>query len=573
MMRRRNFIFVLTLLLVCIAGGYVGAAPAAQLSNLQDFIFDTRADLEVLANEALGPEQRPEGWTFNNDLNSQTVISDLWFDNELLANNIFGENTRPPSWIGITANKPDIIARNVRHDLELSASQALSSNTRPPEWRGAAPLLRCERTLQNVLSLLNTLYRVTTNTPESALNYCASVSAEAEENLVNTALDQIENLPDEVLAIRGDMERLADEALGLNIRPPNWIGNKDRDSSTLTGDNFLDLESLANQLLGNNVRPPGWIGVVTNSQAISYQNLRHDLELLADVAVAERPRGWQGIDPLERCDPLIQNLVILVEQFEFTTEGIPQGDNFCQSVAAAANTLAESPPIEEIVVQDPNDRRLAEADYAFTYLDLAARQYMGLMPPGVTFRAWYRNFGDSTMMFVSGDDFAVYLDQRWTTLPIDIYDSLPTLEGVEPLTFCDAAWCDGPGPTPTPTGSGPLILLLLETTPQAPVEGGEESSNKVQVSWNYIRVTYVADNATTRTAQVALEICTETTQINCEPVIRILDNTVGAAKPVISQTPNGLNVYEFPYGYTANLVVEGATLTSTDVWLSDPSIR
>src|SRR5690606_33018849 len=125
---------------------------------------------------------------------------------------------------------------------------------------------------------------------------------------------------------------------------------------------------------------------------------------------------------------------------------------------------------------------------------------------------------------------------------------------------------------PTPTGSGPLILLLQETTPQAPTLE-EETVDKAQVSWNFIRVTYVADNATTRTAQVALEICTETGQINCEPVIRIFDNTVGAAKPVISQTPNGLNVYEFPYGYTANLLVEGSTLVSTDVWLSDPSIR
>jgi hypothetical protein len=34
-----------------------------------------------------------------------------------------------------------------------------------------------------------------------------------------------------------------------------------------------------------------------------------------------------------------------------------------------------------------------------------------------------------------------------------------------------------------------------------------------------------------------------------------------------------LNVYEFPYGYTPNLIVEGATLTSPDIWISDPSIR
>jgi hypothetical protein len=36
---------------------------------------------------------------------------------------------------------------------------------------------------------------------------------------------------------------------------------------------------------------------------------------------------------------------------------------------------------------------------------------------------------------------------------------------------------------------------------------------------------------------------------------------------------NGLNVFEFVYGYTSNLIVEGSTLTSPDIWISDPSIR
>ena len=43
-------------------------------------------------------------------------------------------------------------------------------------------------------------------------------------------------------------------------------------------------------------------------------------------------------------------------------------------------------------------------------------------------------------------------------------------------------------------------------------------------------------------------------------------------KAVLSQF-NGLNVYEFPYGYTSNLLVEGSTRTSPDIWISDPSIR
>jgi hypothetical protein len=177
------------------------------------------------------------------------------------------------------------------------------------------------------------------------------------------------------------------------------------------------------------------------------------------------------------------------------------------------------------------------------------------------------------MMFVSGDDFALYIDRRWTTLAEEEFFSLPTLDGVRPLTFCDARWCNGPAPTPTPTGSGPLELLLLQTTPAAPPPiDGEISGERVQVSWNHVRVTYLQDNAQTRTAQVALEICSETAQITCEPVIRVFDNALGTAKPVLSQF-NGLNVYEFPYGYNTNLLIEGTTLVSPDVWISDPTIR
>ena len=92
------------------------------------------------------------------------------------------------------------------------------------------------------------------------------------------------------------------------------------------------------------------------------------------------------------------------------------------------------------------------------------------------------------------------------------------------------------------------------------------------MSWNYVRVTYLLDNAAARTAQVALEICSDTTPTDCEPVIRVFDQGLGAEKPILSQF-NGLNVYAFPYGYTSNLLIEGAARFSPDVWISDPTIR
>lgn len=575
-MRRYKFLFLWALLLAILPGGsLLRAEPASQGDTFGTFISNLRFDLNFLATQVVQGNPLPEGWTGNEDAGSSSYIADLWFDNELLGNQIFGSGIRPPEWLGITKNDAFYIARNTRHDLELSASQFFGGNTRPEAWRGAGAIFRCERGLQNLVVLLSSIYRIVPTTPDSALDYCAAVRGELEDSLLDKVFTSVdgEQVKELTLAMRGDLERLADERLGLNTRPDNWIGNKDRESATLIGDNFLDLETLATQLLGSDQRPPGWYGVVTNTPYVSYRNLRHDLELLSDAALGldVRPRGWQGLNPIERCNTTTQDLVFIAqENFGFTTENIPAA-TFCETLSASVNQVAEAPPIEDIVEPQVDSQYLALSQSAFTYLDVGATQYMGVMPQGTEFRAWYRNFGESTMMFVSGEKFAVFLDQRWTTLPEEIYDNLPSLEGIAPLTFCDANWCNGPGPTPTPTGSGALELLLSASTPVAPSSEGEVSQ-KTQVSWNNIRVTYLQDNLETRTAQVALEICAEPAQITCEPVIRVFDNAVGAPKAVIS-TFNNLNVYEFRYGYTSNLLIEGSTLTSPDVWISDPTIR
>lgn len=562
-------------------GGAVLASPATQTDPFQTFVFDARADLELLADSLLGAGQRPTTWTGNLDLQSATMVADLWFDNEQLADAVFGPGQRPPSWIGPTLALADILARNVRHDLELSADQHFGVNTRPQEWRGAEALLRCDRTLINTVNVLRRFYNIQPTTVESALNYCQTLGTEVDDALVNLLFgtqDAQGVLPNPVLlteAVRGDLERLADELLGLALRPQNYRGNRDAGSATFFGDLYLDLELLANDRLGANVRPDGWSYSVAVSPGLSYLILRYNLELLADATLpGPRPTGWQGADPLERCAPQLRGLVFITqENYNLSIAAIdPFAGDYCAQVSAAANGIVENPPVLDVV--EEGERLLSVSDWAFAYLDVAATQYMGVMPAGTPFRAVYRNFGESTMMFVSGDDFALYIDQRFTNLPVTTFNSLPTLEGVVPLTYCDARWCNGPGPTPTPTGSGPLIQLLLETTPVAPPDTGQLSATKQLVSWNYIRVTYVQDNPTARTAQVALEICAQPAQTAtaCEPVESVFDNRTGTPRPVLSQF-NGLNVYEFVYGYTANMVIEGATRYSNDIWISDPTIR
>ncbi|HEX2908205.1 MAG TPA: hypothetical protein VHO69_15145 [Phototrophicaceae bacterium] len=583
-MRRYSSLFLLIMLLALATGGSsvglggVLAAPPEQDFNNQ--VINARADLEQLANDALGEGARPESWTFNvNNVNSPTFIVDLWYDLELLATGILGEN-RPADWVGApSTSDPLIVIRNIRHDLELAADAHFGSGNRPAGWRGGPPIARCSRTVMNLSQVLQTAFSYNFQTPPTAVNYCDTLAAEAEQQVIRLVYSGEEftaQLNDLTLAVRGDLERLTDEEFGVNNRPAEWRGNRDITTQTFLSDLFLDLDTLANSQLGLGVRPDGWIGILPNSPIVAYRNLRHDLELLADtLGRIPRPRGWQGDDPLVVCSSDIQNLVLLAQQAHgLTTENLQAGANYCHDAALAANLLVESPPVvEEAGAGGGEDKTfVAEANYAFTYLDPAASQFMGIMPAGTEFKAWYRNFNESTMMFVSGQDFAVYVDLRWTTMNPDTFTRLPTTEGVKPLTFCDASWCNGPGPTPTPTGSGAIQALLNAGTPQAAPTIEDVREDKTQVSWNNIRVTYLLDNPTNKTVQVALEICTDTTQTNCEPVTQIFDNATGAVKPVLSQS-NGLNVYDFVYGYTTNLVIESATLFSPDVWISDPTIR
>ncbi len=567
-------------LVIALWVGHTLAIPPQQANLFQAFVKSLREDMELLA-DAVFEGGRPATWTGNTALDSPTVVADLWFDNEQLADAVFGAGVRPPDWIGATTSNAELVTRNIRHDLELAADTALGIGTRPDGWQGAGAIYRCNRTLLNTVYLLNTLYNIRPVTPEGVLDYCRTVAAEVDSELVDLLFntpEALEQAPELVLAARGDLERLADEKLGLGSRPSAWLGNKQLESPSLVSDIFTDLEALADELLGVNQRPLQWIGQISVSPSVSYRNIRHDLELLADATLGEgiRPNGWQGEDPLSQCAPSVQNLVTVVQlNYDFfISDEVLNAPDVCAAVEVAANFAAENPPADVITEEEAEDARfMGESEYAFAYLDLAALDYMGVMPKGTKFRAWYRNFGESNMMFVSGENFAVYIDRRWTTIERERFEQLPTIEGVRPLTFCDASWCNGPAPTPTPTGAGPLFEIISAATAPATIDPLQVQSQeqKQLVSWNHIRVNYLLQRPEIGAAQVTLEICTDPSQIACEPVLSIFDNSIGAPVQVLSQF-NGLNVYELPYGYTTNLLIEGATLFSTDVWLNDPTL-
>jgi hypothetical protein len=600
MRRRLKLLFPLAAALMALAlggslalAGRMAAPAAAQLAPDQVPLFDTRVDLEVTADAVFGVE-RPTGWTGNIDVNTLGFVIDLWVDNEILADSIFGAGVRPTGWLGAGVGAPSTVtlARNVRGDLELSADAFFGPGVRPAEWRGAAPIVRCGRALQNTLTMLDRFYGIRTTTPESSLDYCRAVLIEVEQTLIDLSFDRPGlngQRPDPIAllsAARGDLERAADELLGLNVRPEGYSEEPNREplSSGFKDAFARDLTALADFQFGFGQRPAGWIVIIPppadDFAAALY--FRRNLELFAAAALEPRfgagfrPTGWQA-NGLERCDVATRALVpLVVDNYDFIVDDFdPAAADYCAQIDLAVNNVVENPPVID-VVDSPQERRLlAESQFAFAYLDAGATQYMGVMPGGTEFRAVYRNYGQSRMMFVSSTRFALFVDYRFTSLPEEIFNNLPTIEGQSLAPFCDDVWCNGPGPTPTPTGFGPLIAVLVQSTPVATPDTGSLQTVKRLVSWNFIRVTYLQDNLSTRSAQVTLEICTQQASNpdnSCQPVISIFDNAAGVPRPILGQA-NGLNIYELNYGYTSTLLIEGETLYSNDVWISDPTIR
>ncbi|NJR12672.1 hypothetical protein HC776_01990, partial [bacterium] len=206
----------------------------------QVLMLNLRADLESLADRVYGGGIRPPGWTGNSDVNSATIIADIWFDHELIADTIFGEGIRTPDWISATTGNTQLLLRNIRHDIEVAADTFIGVNLRPDGWISAAPFHRCDRTTMNLLYLLGLFYNQTTTVSVSVNNYCEAIGFDIEDRMARDIVAPVseELIPAQVLAVRGDLERLADEKLGLNSRPAGWTFNKDINSPMLAADNF-----------------------------------------------------------------------------------------------------------------------------------------------------------------------------------------------------------------------------------------------------------------------------------------------------------------------------------------------
>ena len=159
-------------------------------------------------------------------------------------------------------------------------------------------------------------------------------------------------------------------------------------------------------------------------------------------------QGGTGTPPAESptCSRTVNNLVaLLVRDYQFKPESKPEDADYCAKLEDEANTFAEKQ-----ISGTSGEGIEGASNGAFAYLDAGAKQYVGTMPKGTTFTAIARNATvGSQMLYVTGDNFAVFVDYAFTTiLPADA-QKLPDVETVEVKPFCSQDWCRNPGPPPT----------------------------------------------------------------------------------------------------------------------------
>ncbi len=116
-------------------------------------LVNARNDLELLATSEMGNE-RPPGWSGSLDVNDPQLAILIRLDLELLTGTLLGVGGYPADWFGANPGTNYAIARDIRHDLELLADALLTEDFRLPNWSGDIPLMRCNRSTQALVRLL-----------------------------------------------------------------------------------------------------------------------------------------------------------------------------------------------------------------------------------------------------------------------------------------------------------------------------------------------------------------------------------------------------------------------------------
>ncbi len=275
------------------------------------------------------------------------------------------------------------------------------------------------------------------------------IDATEDPNAVTLSLEQSEALPI-LVAARNDLEVLANDRLGQGTRPGGWTGGANPNDPQLPILIRIDLEILADALLGANTRPDDWAGLVVSVPLAVARDIRHDLELLADAAIGAstlRPGGWQGDDPVYRCNRAAQNLAVVLDRvygFELTLDF--SQPTYCADLERQVNSFVEERIIQPSTANtapapDLSQPYQVESQFVVAFGDVNARTNLGVVPPSTGFTPLARSSSEfSNMMLIAGTDFQVFVDYTYTPVTAETFAALPPVADGQTV-FCDADWC------------------------------------------------------------------------------------------------------------------------------------
>lgn len=159
-------------------------------------VVRARGDLELLANQVFGQDQRPAGWSGSTDTANPELPLLVRLDLEVLAGFVLGAEERPDGWFGVVVSSPLAVARDLRHDLELIADVVVGASTiRPGLWAGDDPIMRCNRATQALLPLLERSASFVLNVDFNQSDYCRQIeiqiSSFVETQIIQPAVPQL----------------------------------------------------------------------------------------------------------------------------------------------------------------------------------------------------------------------------------------------------------------------------------------------------------------------------------------------------------------------------------------------
>lgn len=196
-MRRWMLVFALLGLALPVLLAAQDALSPFDADSLQ-LLIEARSDLELLANDRLGVE-RPPLWSGSLDIYNAELARLLRLDLELLVGTLLAPDQRPPGWFGPVRGTSLTFARDIRHDLELLADAVVQPNVRPSGWVGGDPLLRCDRAVQSLVSLLERSGFVLPLNP-NVPDFCAQAELQAAQYAeANPALAAAAAAPGQVI--------------------------------------------------------------------------------------------------------------------------------------------------------------------------------------------------------------------------------------------------------------------------------------------------------------------------------------------------------------------------------------